>query len=72
MKQAKKKELRMLNEDELNSRLNDLKRELMKLNTERSTGTVNKNPKQIRQIKRMISKIITISKEKIKEVKAKA
>lgn len=72
MEQVKKKELRMLNKDELNSKLDELRRELMKLGTERSTGTVNKNPKNIKQIKKMVSKIITISKEKTKEVKTKA
>ena len=72
MAKIKKKELRMLSNDELNSRLDELRRELMKFNTEVSTGTVIKNPGQIKQIKKTIARILTILKEKPKEVKQKA
>ena len=72
MAKIKKKELTTLSKDELNSKLNDLRKELMKLNTEVSTRTAIKNPGQIKQIKKTIARIITISNGKSKEVKTKA
>ncbi len=72
MAKIKKKELRELSNDELNSNLNDLRKELMKLRTEASTRTATKNPSQIKQTKKIIAQIITILKKKPKEVKIKA
>jgi len=72
MAKIKKRELRTLRNEELNSKLNELRRELMRLNTEISTGTTIKNPGQVRQTKKTIARIITILKKKMKEVKPKA
>jgi len=72
MAKIKKRELRTLRNEELNSKLNELRRELMRLNTEISTGATIKNPGQVRQTKKTIARIITILKEKMKEVKPKA
>jgi len=72
MAKIKKKELRTLSNEELNSKLNELKREIMKFNTEIAKGTVIKNPGQVRQTKKTIARMITILKKKPKEVKPKA
>jgi len=60
MAKMKKKELATLSNEELNSKLTELRKELMKFNTEVSTGTAIKNPGQVRQTKKMIAKILTI------------
>lgn len=56
----KNKEISNLNNDELSNRLNELKSEMMKLNTQRALGTALKSPGYIRKIKKTIAKIYTI------------
>ena len=60
----KTKELRNLSEKDLETKLDDLKKELIKLNAQVATGTVPKSPGQMKQIKKTIAKILTIKKEK--------
>ena len=60
----KTKELRNLSEKDLETKLDDLKKELIKLNAQVATGTVPKSPGQMKQIKKTIAKILTITKEK--------
>ena len=67
----KAKDLAKGSEKELTSKLEDLKKELIKLNAQRSTGTAMENPKRIRVVKRTIAKINTIIKNKPKEVTKK-
>ncbi len=62
----KKKELSLMQADEMNSKLIELRKELMKSNSQVATGTVPKNPGQIRQIKKTIARILTIRREKQK------
>lgn len=64
----KTKELAKATEKELTSKLGDLKKELVKLNAQRSTGTAMENPKRIRVVRRTIARINTILKNKPKEV----
>ncbi len=63
------KELKSLSKQDRKSKLGDLRKELMKLNAQVSTGTTPKSPGKIREIKRSIAKILTL--EKSKEVKKK-
>jgi large subunit ribosomal protein L29 len=58
------KELRLLNEFDLENRMMELKKELIKINSQIAIGTVPKNPGKVREIKRTIAKILTIKKEK--------
>ena len=58
------KELRLLNEFELENKMMELKKELIKINSQIAIGTVPKNPGKVREIKRTIAKILTIKKEK--------
>lgn len=60
----KSKELRALSEHDASSKLLELRKELLKLNTQVSTGTQTKSPGQIRKTKKTIAKILTIQHER--------
>lgn len=62
MKQMK--ELKKINSEELNKRLEELTKELMKYNAQISTGTPPENPGQVRNVKRTIARIKTIINSK--------
>ncbi len=68
------RELRTLNSSDMAARLAELKKELMKARAEVAVSSP-KNPGKIRQIKRSIAQIITVTSEKAsvktQEVKAK-
>lgn len=61
------KELRKLNDDELEKRLNELKLELLKERGNVEMGGNVKNPGRIRVIRRDIARILTLKKEKEKK-----
>lgn len=65
----KAKELRALSETELSVKETELRKSLMKLYGQVSTGTPPKNPGEIRQSKRTLAKILTIRTEKAKQPK---
>ena len=54
----KNKELKTMPEREVKTKLEELRLELMKLNTQAATGTVSKNPRQIRDTKKMIARML--------------
>ena len=56
----KVKELRLMNEPDLENKMAELQKELMKINTQVATRTVAKNPTKAREIKKTIAKILTI------------
>ncbi|MEW6063195.1 MAG: 50S ribosomal protein L29 [Nanoarchaeota archaeon] len=64
----KKNELKGMSTDLLNSKLEELKKELIKINAKRAVGTVPESPGKIKEIRRTIARILTILKTK-KEVK---
>ena len=57
----KAKDLRSMSKDDLNSKLAELRKELIKHNAQISTGTTPKSPGQVREIKKTIAKILTIA-----------
>lgn len=63
----KAKELRLISKSELDNKTLELKKELMKLNSQIATGTVPKNSLKAREIKKTLAKILTIKKEKEEE-----
>ncbi|MDP7115795.1 MAG: 50S ribosomal protein L29 [Candidatus Woesearchaeota archaeon] len=68
----KHKELVGQNVTELQTKLEELRKELIKNNTQIAAGTTPKSPGQVREIKKTISRIFTILKSKgTKEVKQK-
>lgn len=60
----KLKELKVMNEPDLEGKMAELKKELMKLNSQIAVGTALKSPGKVREIKRTIAKILTIKKGK--------
>ena len=74
----KAKELKLMSELELDNKSAELKKELMKINSQIAIGTLPKSPGKIGEMKRTIARILTIknnrrnSKEnnsiKVKEV----
>ena len=61
------KELKLMNEADMGNRMADLKKELMKLNSQIAIGMSPKNPSKAREIKRTIAKILTLKQEKAKQ-----
>ncbi len=53
-----------MGELDLENKLVELKKELMKINSQVATGTIPKNPGKIRVIKRTIARILTIKNQK--------
>lgn len=65
----KKLELKQKSNEELSKNLIELRKDLMKLNSQRSTGTVPENPGNIKKFRRTIARIYTILNKKQTEVK---
>ena len=59
-----KKELRNMQPTQLGEKLTEMKKQLMKLNAQRSTGTSLENPGLVSKTKRTIALLLTIIKEK--------
>lgn len=59
----KTKELKLMNEADLENKSIDLRKELMKINSQIAIGMSPKNPSKAGEIKRTIAKILTIRKE---------
>ena len=59
----KTKDLRGLAKEELQVKINELRKELVKQNAQIATGTTPKSPGQVKQIKKTIAKILTILNE---------
>ncbi|MBI2670737.1 50S ribosomal protein L29 [Candidatus Woesearchaeota archaeon] len=55
----KKTELKQMNEKSLKEKMNDLKKELIKINSQRAIGTIPEKPGRIKEIKRTIARIYT-------------
>ncbi len=68
----RKNEFKQMNETQLNQRLIDLRKELMKIRTQISTGTSPENPGRVREVKKTIARILTtlhMEKKEPKEMK---
>lgn len=63
----KKKEIAIMGIEELQNRMNDLRVELLKVNTQKSSKT---SPRKIKEIKKTIARILT-STNKLNKVKKK-
>ena len=58
------KDLRALGSNELQKRLEEFKKELLKLNVQVSTGGSSANPGKLKQTKKNIARILTLTKER--------
>ncbi len=67
----KRKEALSLDPSEYNVKLDELKKELVKLNAQSNAGTAMKNPGLLKQTKKNIARIMTAmnSKNKTREAK---
>jgi large subunit ribosomal protein L29 len=64
MTKIKARDLRKLSKEELSAKLLDLRKDLIKVNAQRSTGTAIENPGRIKQVRKTIARILTIINEK--------
>lgn len=62
MAQIDRKELKNMNKEDLQTKLNDLRKELIKENAQIAVGTTPKSPGQIKQMKKAIARIIQLLK----------
>ena len=53
-----------MNELELRNKSSELKKELMKINSQIAIGTIPKSPGKVKEMKRTIAQILTIKNEK--------
>jgi len=66
----KRKDLMDLDKSEYSAKLNEFRKELVKLNAQASTGTAMKNPGLLKQTKKNVARILTlINKNKTREMK---
>jgi len=64
----KKNELQNMSAEQMETKLGELRKELMRLNAQKSMGTSVENPGRIKAIKKTISKLIfKISNKEVKE-----
>jgi large subunit ribosomal protein L29 len=59
----KYKELQSMSENELQDKLKELKMDLIKANAQVATGTIPKNPGQVKQTKKTVAKIKSLLKK---------
>lgn len=53
-----------MSDEDLRSKLLELRKEMVKHNAQISTGTTPKSPGQVKQVKKTIAKILTLFNEK--------
>ena len=63
----KKNELSKMRREDLDSKLKELRKEMIKINAQRSSKTLPENPGRVREVKRTIAHIYTVLKQKPKE-----
>lgn len=67
----KKVELRQMVVSQLREKLIELRKDLMKVNSQRATGSVPENPGNIKQLRRNIARIHTFIKQKSNQQEVK-
>jgi ribosomal protein L29 len=60
----KYKELKSKSKQELETQLSEMRKELIKLNTQVATGTTLKSPGQVSKVKKNIARLLTQLKQK--------
>ena len=64
-------ELRSASKEDLDKKILELRKELIKLNAQISTGTTPKSPGQVREMKKTIARIKTVTGERVTEARKK-
>jgi large subunit ribosomal protein L29 len=60
----KGKEFSKMTNEELDKKMEELKKDMMKQNAQRASGTMMKNSGQLRNIRRNIARILTVKNKK--------
>lgn len=60
----KKKDYHNLSVEEISKKISDLNSELIKIRGQAATGSTQKNTMQIRQIKKLLARLITLKSQK--------
>lgn len=68
----KAKDIRQMGEEQLKEKMAEVKKELMKANSQIAVGTIPESPGRIKQIKKTIARILTILSEKKRAPKEKS
>ncbi|KHO46805.1 MAG: large subunit ribosomal protein L29 [archaeon GW2011_AR3] len=63
------KEIKAMDREQLNEKMAEVKKDLIKSNAQVATGTVPKSPGQIRQMKKTVAKIMTAMNQKMRDKK---
>ncbi len=58
------KEIKSMSTEDLNNRLEEIRKDLVKQNAQIATGTTPKSPGQIKQMKKTIARILTVMNSK--------
>ncbi len=64
MSKLKAKDIRQMKEPEFESKMKELRKELVKINAQISTRTPPQNPGNVKQVKKTIARMLTILHEK--------
>ncbi|MAG47794.1 50S ribosomal protein L29 [archaeon] len=67
---VKKKDLKKLTEQGLNERLEELRKEMIKINAQISTGTPPENKGGVKQVKKNIARILTYLNQNKSSIKS--
>ncbi|MDD5177751.1 MAG: 50S ribosomal protein L29 [Candidatus Nanoarchaeia archaeon] len=68
----KKNELRNMTKEQMEHKIEDLNKDMLKINVQRATKTTIESPGRVKQIKKTIAMLLTrIHAQKTKEVKKK-
>lgn len=55
-----------MNESDMGNKMMEMKKELMKINSQIAIGTIPKNPDKVKNIKKTLAQIFTIRNQKTK------
>ncbi|HII15290.1 MAG TPA: 50S ribosomal protein L29 [Nanoarchaeota archaeon] len=72
MSKKKSKAVRQMGNEQALEKLAELRKELLKANSQIAVGTVPESPGKVKQIKKEISRILTIISEPVQQKAAKA
>ncbi|MDD5332047.1 MAG: 50S ribosomal protein L29 [Candidatus Nanoarchaeia archaeon] len=60
-----------MSKEQMEKKIEDLQKDLLKINSQRATKTTLENPGRVKQIRKTIARLFTISNQKPTEVKGK-
>jgi len=63
----KRQELKQITESQIEDKLTELKKELMRLSTQRAMGTAIENPGKIKEIRRSIARLLTTKNFRLRQ-----